>query len=343
MNFSLSKTAEAAAALKTFQNKRKETSANSQLFEDDDQQFVYLTITTKKFLGDKKILKPKKIYIPHSIYPLNETSICIFTKDPQRSYKDVLQGPESQTRNMIHRVVGISKLKGKFKPFEAKRVLLANYDLFLAEGSVVTTLPRLLGKTFYNSNKIPLSIDMSTEEEPISDSKAKQEVTKILHSTFAVINAGNTITVRVGRLDFSDKDISENAQAIVDYFVKKIVKAGWDGIRAVNIKTAKSPSLPIFLTEKVYDDSDVLTEQAGASSNEKADSGSGKRKREPRPSKLETLLSEVVDEDDLQKHFKKKSKKADKNRKNGKRFGDRNEQVEEDKVESSAPEFSKEK
>jgi ribosomal protein L1 len=325
MNFSLSKTAEAVSALKAYQTKLKENSSRSQLFDEDDQQFVYLTITTKKFLSDKKVLKPKRINIPHSIYTQGETSICIFTKDPQRSYKDVLQGPDSQTRDVIQRVVGISKLKGKFKPFEARRQLLDSFDLFLAEGSVVTTLPRLLGKTFYSSNKIPLSVDLSTKEEAISDSRAKEEITKLLHSTFAVLNAGNTITVRVGRFEFSDNDISENAQAVVDYFVKNIVKNGWDGIRAVNIKTSKSPSLPVFLTEKIYGENDILKEDAEGDT-------AGKRKREPKPSKLETLLAEVVDEEDLEKHFKKRPKKSDEKlgKKVDKKGGDMEEQSKED-------------
>lgn len=307
----IEKTAEAVVALKKYQKKQNEET-KTQLFEDEDQKFYYLTLTAKKFLSDKKNLKPKRIQLPHPIYSKDNSSICIFTKDPQRLYKDVLQGPNSESAGLIQRVVGVAKLKGKFKPFEARRQLLGNHDIFLAEGSVVTTLPRLLGKVFYSSTKIPLSVDLSTKEKPISALRAKAEIEKILSSTFAVLNAGNTITIRVGLKEFSDKQVAENVEAVVDYFVNSIIKNGWEGIRALNVKTAKSPSLPIYLAEKVYGQDDVLNEG-------EAQNGAAKRKRDgPKTSKLETLLSEVVDEEELEKHFAKKTKKSRRERDNEK-------------------------
>lgn len=79
-----------------------------------------------------------------------ETPVCLITKDPQREYKDLLA---SHNINFISRVVGIEKLKGKFKPFEARRMLLAENGLFLADERVVPLLPRLLGKRFFSAKK----------------------------------------------------------------------------------------------------------------------------------------------------------------------------------------------
>jgi len=45
----------------------------------------------------------------------------------------------------ISRVVGITKLKGKFKPFEARRMLLKENGMFLADERVIPLLPGLLG------------------------------------------------------------------------------------------------------------------------------------------------------------------------------------------------------
>ncbi len=86
-------------------------------------------------------------------YPLvdpRDSAVCLITKDPQREYKDLL---EQAGVKFINRVVGVEKLKGKFKPFEARRALLRENALFLADDRVIPLLPRLLGKIFFTAKK----------------------------------------------------------------------------------------------------------------------------------------------------------------------------------------------
>lgn len=45
----------------------------------------------------------------------------------------------------VAKVIGVSKLKGKYEPFEAKRQLCNSFDLFLADDRVVPSLPKLIG------------------------------------------------------------------------------------------------------------------------------------------------------------------------------------------------------
>ncbi len=45
----------------------------------------------------------------------------------------------------VAKVIGLSKLKGKYEPFEAKRQLCNSYDLFVADDRVVPSLPKLIG------------------------------------------------------------------------------------------------------------------------------------------------------------------------------------------------------
>ena len=45
----------------------------------------------------------------------------------------------------IAKVIGISKLRGKYEPFEAKRKLCNSYDLFLADDRIIPSLPKLIG------------------------------------------------------------------------------------------------------------------------------------------------------------------------------------------------------
>lgn len=47
----------------------------------------------------------------------------------------------------------MEKLKGKFKPFEARRLLLKENAMFLADERVIPLLPRLLGSKWFDAKK----------------------------------------------------------------------------------------------------------------------------------------------------------------------------------------------
>jgi len=146
----------------------------NELLPDRTEQYVWLVVAVKKMFPERK-LKPFKMCVHPSLLPLNgpedlvsdsplshplidprTTPICLITKDPQREYKGLL---ESHDIKFISRVVGVEKLKGKFKPFEARRMLLKENGLFLADDRVIPLLPKLLGKAFFNAKKyVRLSI-----------------------------------------------------------------------------------------------------------------------------------------------------------------------------------------
>ncbi|THH17002.1 hypothetical protein EW146_g3724 [Bondarzewia mesenterica] len=113
------------------------------------EQHVWLQVGVKKMYPEKK-LKPFKIPLKHTLVDPRTSSVCLITKDPQREYKDLL---ESHGIRFINRVVGITKLKGKFKPFEARRLLLQENGMFLADERVIPLLPTLLGKKSFLRQK----------------------------------------------------------------------------------------------------------------------------------------------------------------------------------------------
>jgi ribosome biogenesis protein UTP30 len=144
------------------------TKEQNELLPDRTEQYVWLIVAVKKMFPERK-LKPFKMCVHPYLLPLLEsehpilnsplshplidprtTPICLITKDPQRMYKDLL---ESNDIKFISRVVGIQKLKGKFKPFEARRMLLKENGLFLADDRVIPLLPKLLGKAFFSAKK----------------------------------------------------------------------------------------------------------------------------------------------------------------------------------------------
>ncbi len=86
----------------------------------------------------------------HPVLDPRSNPVCLLTKDPQREYKDLLI---SKKINFISRVVGVQKLRGKFKPFESRRQLAREYGVFLADERIIPLLPALLGKIFFDAKK----------------------------------------------------------------------------------------------------------------------------------------------------------------------------------------------
>lgn len=294
MEFSIQKTKEAAGALQKYLEKNQPAASKNLLVEEESEpdNVFYLNIITKKYASDKKNLKPKRIPVKHCIYPSAEDlDFCLISKDPQRKYKDALleQVPS------IKRIVGVSKFKGKFKSYEAKRLLRSQHDMFLAEDSVVTTLPKLLGKVFYDSKKTPLAIKIG---ENINADKVKAQVDAIINSTLLQIVPGTTLSIKIGYTAMTADQLAENAEAVVKYFTEKVKP--WTAIRSVQLKTPKSPSLPVFITDKLYDEEDVLVD---------TESSDKKRKREDKISIIEQAWEDILDDETLEE-YKKKHKKT---------------------------------
>lgn len=54
--------------------------------------------------------------------------------------------------------MGYDKLKRNFKQYKDRRVLLKDYDAFLADLRIYKMLPEVLGKEFYSQKKYPVPI-----------------------------------------------------------------------------------------------------------------------------------------------------------------------------------------
>lgn len=111
--------------------------------------------------------------LKHSIVA-PDAEVCLFVKDPQKDYKRLLE--EKQVK-AVNKVIGVSKLRAKYKPYEAKRQLCASYGMFLADARVVTVLPKLLGKSFFLKKKQPIPVDMTKAD-------LKKEIARAIGSTY---------------------------------------------------------------------------------------------------------------------------------------------------------------
>jgi len=282
-------------AIKSEQAKAITTSAKQDLLADaddedgaTDDQPIWLVLSTKKHIVDKKRLKPGKIALPH---PLNDSPtqtgrICLITTDPQRKYKDLIADPNFPvaTSSMIGRVIGLKKLKAKYSSFESRRQLYGEYDTFLADDRIITYLPTVLGKVFYKTGAkrpIPVSLEgkrQSVDEQgnkrrkladggskvtktEVSPQDAAREIESTLRSALVHLAPSTSTSVKVGDASMDPKHVRANVEAVTIALVEKFVPQKWSNVRSVHIKGPNTPALPIYVASTLWqDEADVLNE-----------------------------------------------------------------------------------
>ncbi|PAV16927.1 ribosomal L1 [Pyrrhoderma noxium] len=230
---SVSQSKKAISALLGHATKVAEQKEETELISGKEEN-IWLVLSVKKTSAEKK-LKPSKIPLAHPIVDPRTSPICLITKDPQREYKVLLA---AQNIKFINRVVGVTKLKGKFKPFEARRMLLKENGLFLADERVVPLLPGLLGKIFFKAKKQPIPVSLTKKD-------LKAELEQAVSSTYMHLNQGTCSSIKIGTITQTPQQIFENLQTSLPAIVKRI-EGGWSNVQSFHIKTNSSVSLPIW-------------------------------------------------------------------------------------------------
>ncbi|KIM78455.1 hypothetical protein PILCRDRAFT_824339 [Piloderma croceum F 1598] len=220
-------------ALHAYSLKKEQKAAETELLPGKEQ-YVWLQVAVKKMQPVKKI-KPFKIPIVHPLIDPRTSAVCLITKDPQREYKELLELNEIK---FISRVIGITKLKGKFKPFEARRMLLKENGMFLADDRVVPLLPGLLGSKWFEAKKQPIPVCLTRDD-------IKGELERAISSTYMHQNQGTCTSIKIATTTHSPAQALANLQKALPAVVKNI-KGGWENIQSLHLKTSESVALPIW-------------------------------------------------------------------------------------------------
>lgn len=275
-----------AKRLKELASKKNLLDSEDEGSDSDEQPSedppIWLNLTTKKHMVDKNRLKPGRITVPHSLNSSPTFSICLITADPQRAVKDVVAHPAFPTSlsSRIGKIIGYSKLKAKYHPFENRRQLLAEHDIFLADDRIITRLVGTLGKTFYkDSAKRPIPIRISRQDKldgkriksKTKNSKEDQsasvaspavvakEIESAINAVPISLKPGTSAAVRVGRASFTPTQLSENITTVASAMIDKYVARGWRNVKAIHIKSPTSAALPIWLADDLWvTDGDVV-------------------------------------------------------------------------------------
>ncbi|KAI9569092.1 ribosomal protein L1p/L10e family-domain-containing protein [Boletus coccyginus] len=220
-------------ALHAYATKLEKDRAETELLPGKEQH-IWLQIAVKTMHPEQK-LKPFRIPLKYPLVDPRTSGVCLITKDPQRQYKDLL---ERHQIKFISRVVGVEKLKGKFKPFEARRLLLKENAMFLADERVVPLLPRLLGSKWFDAKKQPIPVCLTRKD-------LKGELERAIESSYMHQNKGTCTSVKIALLSHTPKQIRNNLETALPAIVSHI-KGGWDNVQSLHIKTSTSISLPIW-------------------------------------------------------------------------------------------------
>lgn len=168
--------------------------------------------------------------------PPPAASVCLITKDPQREYKDLL---EKHNIKFISRVVGVEKLKGKFKPFEPRRQLRNEHEMFLVDDRVLPLMPKLLGKMFFEAKKQPIPVNVQRKD-------LKAELGRAISSTYFHPSTGTSNSVRIATCGIATpQQVVDNILAALPAAVA-LIPGGWENVLSVGIKTSTSILLPVW-------------------------------------------------------------------------------------------------
>ncbi|EGR27405.1 hypothetical protein IMG5_195870 [Ichthyophthirius multifiliis] len=234
----------AAKELINFYTKSKQT--NNLLDLQDD--FIYIEIILSQ-IPENYSIRPLQISLPVPIYGKNyNTRFCIFSKDPQRDYKEKIKDLDIPC---IEKIIGYSKIDKKYPTYKDKLKLFYSYDMFFVDYTIYDLIRKPTGKVFYQRKKIPYPINSSKVPAPF-DQQFGQDYQAYLNSltnyTYFSMGNGPVYTIKVARTNMNIPDIVKNVIHSIYNAVPHLVqnKNLFEKVRQINIKTYSSVSLPIF-------------------------------------------------------------------------------------------------
>ena len=301
----------AVDALLNHVQRTKKTGGKEQLFDSADPISVLIGMKSIPATGGRT--KPYLIELKHPLMDPAETEVCLIVKDPQREFKDKI---EAKGITSVKKVIGVSKLRAKFKQYEAKRQLCSSYDLFLADDRVLPMLPHLIGKVFFEKKKQPLPVKLTRENWD-------RQFKNIFNATPFYLAEGLCSTIKAGHTGMDRAHIVGNIVSALDK-VAEILPKKWKGIQAVHIKTHDSIALPIYHslptgiaieapTAHVSDEKTAGKRKSGDANGDEDEEdeqvGAKRRRSEKRAAERRSKKGEKI---------KAKAAKTDKNGKTGK-------------------------
>ncbi|KAF8004298.1 hypothetical protein HF325_001746 [Metschnikowia pulcherrima] len=217
----------------------KEKSTKADLFEDEDQSEENSDLVLKFQLKEPKLISLAKPY--KNIHGNIRT--CLFLRDQFITSEEEVEKIEAAQIPTLAKILTLTQLKTIYKPFEKRRELLNEYDMFVVDDAILSSMPSTLGKTFYQTRKFPVHVRVASTKSPkeLSHQTLTNQINKVLASTAFL------------------------PPAVLKHFDQK-------QLVTVGLQAADSPVLPLYYADKIYEDSDVLENVVDKDAAEESDS-----------------------------------------------------------------------
>jgi large subunit ribosomal protein L10Ae len=161
------------------------------------------------------------------VIPREKANVCILGTQKHCDIADQL----SVDRMTVDDLKKFNKNKKQIKQFAKK------YDSFLASGTLIKQIPRILGPGLTKAGKFPALIeDNDNMAEKVEAQKAtiKFQMKKVMCMSLAVAN-----------VNMAHAEIALNIQLAVNFLVS-LLKKNWQNIKVLYIKSSMGPPMQIF-------------------------------------------------------------------------------------------------
>lgn len=186
---------------------------------------IELQVTLKNYdpLRDKRFSGTFKL----PTIPRPKSTVCIIGTQKHCDIADQL-GLDRMTMDDLKK---FNKNKKLIKNFAKK------YDNFMASGSLIKQIPRVLGPGLTKAGKFPSLLednDNVAEKAEATKATIKFQMKKVMCMSLAVAN-----------VSMSEADITLNIQLAVNFLVS-LLKKNWQNIKVLYIKSTMGPPMQIY-------------------------------------------------------------------------------------------------
>jgi len=234
-----------SAAFKAYEVS-KTKAETEKLFDDEPEPINLLVSAIKIPQGEPAFFSSK---LPNSFLS-KDNDICLIVKDLEKGWKKDHEPTihhfkeylDKKNINFVNEILPLRQLRVEYKPFEARGKLSKLYDVVLVDKRVLKFVPRYLGKSFYQSGRFPVSLDLHAKDLPSEFDRA------LSTSLMSITNKGSSYQIQVGLSNQSEKDIEQNIAAVYSSLLKDF-PGTFANVRSLALRFGtQSWTVPIYIS-----------------------------------------------------------------------------------------------
>merc|ERR1711967_127072 len=131
----------------------------------------------------------------------------------------------------------VEALKALNKDKKKVKKLANKYNFFLASGTIMKQIPRLLGPTMHKLGKFPTLLEKTDD--------MMDKITGIKSTVKFQLKKVLTLGVACANVDMTEQQIYANIQITVNFLVS-LLKKNWQNIKTLHVKSTMGPSTRIY-------------------------------------------------------------------------------------------------